>query len=461
MIDQIGDLSPDQSIWINDNRYFISRLHNSKNLQQLDQIEKYIEDPNPSAINLEKLTLDSPRLARVLSKAIADAQLLLWIQPNEIKRLKIASVEGSLINYIAQKPFRLNKNKPIKYSIANHIAATDRAGEFTIDHQSNKIFFIPYPECHCKGNVKVSTPTRSVGIDLNGQSHIIIRNLTFMGHGSSGESRPISGMKPTSTNIKIRNVEIENSETIFRNAAIEIRNAFNLELSEITIRDCIGCSGISVSNSQNITIKSNKIENIGRTGIRLIGTSNSTVSHNVVNRINSLHGNGISFYRSNKNIVLRDNLVSNAERSFTFHGHKNQTDTQNWLIYNNIFTGNTFSWNRPTQNIAFIKNTMLFQKTPRKGKGIFQIGEKDNNVIVAGNIIDGAIIKSESVKRRSNIYTRLSWQQSAKYGWYLGEHEYTYPASLESALNGLSCPGQQAISTTLPTIQRSHGSLEI
>ena len=51
-----------------------------------------------------------------------------------------------------------------------------------------------------------------------------------------------------------------------------------------------------------------------------------------------------------------------------------------------------------------------------------QQGSRTVNVVVRNNILDGCIVKSGPTVSH-NIYTSLTWNQQARYGWKLGAGE--------------------------------------
>src|SRR5690606_25205280 len=165
-------------------------------------------------------------------------------------------------------------------------------------------------------------------------------------------------------------------------------------------------------------IRDNVISKIGRTGIRLIETENMQISGNYLSDILGVHGNGISIYLKNSNILIADNVIENVPFAFTYHGTGNVDEATNMWLLNNVLMGWVRSWGSAFDNAYFLHN--LIFASGDQGKAI-QIPNSEPNTTIVNNVIDGLVAKQpfNGWTLSHNVYSSLAWTQSGKYGWKL------------------------------------------
>src|SRR5690606_36292976 len=116
----------------------------------------------------------------------------------------------------------------------------------------------------------------------------------------------------------------------------------------------------------NSIIRDNVIRKIGRTGIRLIETENIQISGNHLSDILGVHGNGISVYLKNRNILIADNILENVPFAFTYHGTGNVAEAHNMWLLNHVFMGRVRSWGSAFDKVYFLHNLAYAEVVPAK-----------------------------------------------------------------------------------------------
>src|SRR5690606_32725839 len=162
----------------------------------------------------------------------------------------------------------------------------------------------------------------------------------------------------------------------------------------------------------------NVIRKIGRTGIRLIETENIQITGNHLSDILGVHGNGISVYLKNRNILIADNILENVPFAFTYHGTGNVEEANNMWLLNNVFMGRVRSWGSAFDKVSFLHN--LAYAEVERTKAIHIPGEEPRTTL-KNNIIDGLIAAPPPADwvLESNLYISLAWVQSSKYDWVM------------------------------------------
>jgi hypothetical protein len=196
--------------------------------------------------------------------------------------------------------------------------------------------------------------------------------------------------------------------------AINLVNAKNILIENNTINDCQQSSGIRASG-ENIVFRNNSISKVGRTGINFSNSHQSQIVNNTICNILGVHGNAISTYQCNSDVLIAGNMVYDSTRDFTFEGDAEYPGfLNNIIIYNNIFLGGgSSSWGNIT-GITVLNNIFASGLT---------INRRDKDIVIKNNIIGGLGIEGENIDISHNLYTALSWAQHSKYGWSLSEGE--------------------------------------
>lgn len=221
----------------------------------------------------------------------------------------------------------------------------------------------------------------------------------------------------------IANNEVAYAHSLQKGGTINLLAAENSTIRNNYVHDIGGnLRGISVSGN-NVTIRDNHVKNVARTGIYFGGMTNGAISGNLVEDNNSAHGNGISVYQASNNITVSGNRVMRSNIAFTMERSSNLT------IANNLFDGSDGTsvvladWGGMSGTNRILNNTIA--GSTNDSSLLLSSAEKSPSVsyVVTNNIIDGGGTKNAKTTFANNLYTGLSWNQSARYSWSLGATE--------------------------------------
>lgn len=417
-------IDPFSPLSIDDKRYWIAQTPNMPDPFWFDDLKNYSRIPknNPEfRITSESLRLDSKAFLYGKEKW-GEAWIAVWLKPNKIAVSKVTEVDTRSQTVF----FHKQKHKPYLkrdsfYSFFNRPEDVDRPGEFSVDSRNKRILIWPYKNMPA-GEASVQVAMRPRAFDLNGHSNISIVGFeirNFVGglkgwrHGSA-----IINSRSGSKNIVVRNNLIRNLRSAEGVGAIQLNHVENVLIEQNVISDNQKNSGIRLAKSSNVIVKNNQIRRIGRTGIRLIGNHRIQVSGNELSEIKGVHGNGMSVYLKNTDILVADNYVSETPNAFTYHGTRVADEARNLWILNNVFLGRVNSWGKDMSRISMLHNLFYAPNSPRKS---LQIPDRDRKVVAINNIIDGWLVKKIPPDWivSNNLYSSLSQAQKSKYNWSL------------------------------------------
>lgn len=346
----------------------------------------FIDDADKAAI--EEGRLENAELAALAGKGGPYTTLAFWVRGNWINHYRVNSVSGDTI-YFTPKGLKLHQYKGARVALVNspHILAVP--GTLARLSETSAVVW-PRP-----GGGTLAVGDGRSGINLAGQSHIAISGLHFA-HGTGAQGRTREGIAILNTaNHESRDILIENN-ILGPSALRSGRGIFTpTRMDGVIFRnnriDTIEYgSGIRTGGHvSNIRIIENNIQRFGRTGIYFGGVLNGIVRGNIVHDARSVHGNGMSFYLANRNILVQENCVFNATRPITFHGNKK--GKREAVVNNLIFRENILvttpgaqaalsSWGARTDGVIIYNNILL------AGKRGIMLQTDDKNVQVVGNL---------------------------------------------------------------------------
>ena len=191
--------------------------------------------------------------------------------------------------------------------------------------------------------------------------------------------------------------------------------------------------GIAVGgNVYNDTIENNRINQTGRDGILFIGGDYSMLLNNTISDEQGIHENCMSIYSpsvpivSTNNILVAHNLLTGCGSGLTIEYSNNVTVYDNLIDSANVFVDTVNDWGGSTGNIVFINNDFL-RNPINNAVGLYStvnvIYTFFNNIISGGGDGNTNTITNVTANRNNNIYTGLTWLQTAGYGWNLTSNE--------------------------------------
>jgi hypothetical protein len=110
---------------------------------------------------------------------------------------------------------------------------------------------------------------------------------------------------------------------------------------------------------------------IGRTGIAVLGASDSVISGNIMSNMAGVHGNGLSLYLNNRRIRVANNRIIASVRPMTLQGDLSTTapGDHDLIIEQNIFFGSETaiaaltSWGSNVRGITVRNNVLVAPST--------------------------------------------------------------------------------------------------
>jgi parallel beta-helix repeat protein len=178
--------------------------------------------------------------------------------------------------------------------------------------------------------------------------------------------------------------------------------------------------GLQFSGS-NILVRGNTLRNIARTGIFFGGVKSGRITGNTMSDSNSTHGNGISTYLQDDQIIVDHNTVVDANIAFTMEESSNITVTENVFDGAGNTTAVFADWGGMTGANKITHNTIIGSSNHSALQVLTKTGATFD---IEYNILDGGPYGS-NMTTANNVYVGLGWGQSSAYGWVLGPGEST------------------------------------
>ncbi len=414
----------DHQFFANGEKAYIAQDPNISDPFWEDKFSEY----HPVAIGDLSLTSikDAIHLTQSDPNYFNSSYVLVWGIPNVIYISKITDYLPSE-NTIIFEPIddvAIYGDRDQYYSIINTINHLDREGEYVIDKANQKIYFWPYGDIN---NTQMSITHRSTGIDIRGNSNLIIKGLKITAFTNYAQGSAIINSMTwgeEARNIIIKDNEMTETRTRDgRRGVMFLNNIDTLIIENNYIHDCQRNSAIVVG-SDNVIFRNNKIQKCGYKGIWSMGSHNIQVLNNDISEFSGTHANAVSIFTS-ENILVAYNKI------YQSNGLLSVEDVGNLIVHSNLlyFVGdqNTGDMVRDNHNDNFgyqviTNNTVI--NSNKNGAFSFSRGPLEpNNIIVKNNITDGWSNASMECDASHNIYTGLSWNQDARYGWELLEGE--------------------------------------
>ncbi|MGD9365086.1 MAG: right-handed parallel beta-helix repeat-containing protein [Desulfobacteraceae bacterium] len=368
-----------------------------------------------------------------------DAYILVWINPNIVVTRAITGFDP-VTHTVSFDDLGVNAIYPDgrdqAYAIFNSLHALDSAGEYfvatTADDQ-DRLKVVLWPRSSGPLNQRISYSVRRCGFNIGAHSNITIDGFEVRKHAGAG-LRDGVGIGTISTaylenyNLVIRNNRITHNRKGGSSrgyGGIFLNNSHHCLVENNWVESNPRQAGIFFGGGSHVRALGNTIIRSGSTSLRLYSIDHAELIGNTIADSNGSHANGITIYLHSRNILVANNRVYDSSQPVTFQ------DSGNLFFINNVIDageggsnvnewGDTSHgpWERGT--IAFFNNTLV--RNDRNGALNVGGASDENTYLVINNIIDGGGSHA-AIRRSHNIYTGLSWSQSERYGWSLGEEE--------------------------------------
>ncbi len=375
------------------NPYWLSQVPHASDPFLAEDTSDYVVTPLSSLAELQAGRLQSPELARAAASG-GKLELAFWVVPNFVRRVPVLAVEGDTLRFDPEG-IRFYEDRDGRAALSGSFAGMHMQGMF-LQLSDGVIIARLRPED--------SIDTLAIGagrfaIEAAGQSHIRITGIHFRNlsgsAGVQGEGRAFSSTGPGATDIELKGnlfgpafIEESNSGLIRVVQGRNIRFISN-RIENISVGTAMSLGGHNVGD---LLIEGNVIRRIGRSGIYMLGLEGATVRGNILAEVRGIHGNAITAYLGNRNILIEGNCVVSSDRPITYHGDRTPELVNGITIRNNILVAAPGgqaainSWGRDTNTVTISGNILAGAR-----HGILLNGS-DRNVIVEGNDTSGIAI---------------------------------------------------------------------
>jgi hypothetical protein len=373
---------------------FESQYPAPKNPFFADDVTEYLPTPAAEATRIEQGEIHSRPLASSLEENYGDASLSIWTYGNQVTRRPISSISDDVVRFPPQG-LRLYKDRPGRIAVVNAAALIADRGQYAVIAPGRAVAWLRAKDTY----LQVGNGRRA--IDLGGKSDVTIRGFIFQHYTSSkyGEGVQITNSGSVSERISIEKNTFQHSSLYSGAGAIMIGRVNHADIKENTFKYIERGSGIrtNLKPVTNLSITGNRFENIGKTGILVMGSHDVQITNNVLSDLYGIHGNGISVYMDNRNVHVVGNKVINASRPMTFHGEEpgsspgdhNISIRDNMFLTKSLGSGALISYGK--MRGVLIENNVLI--APKNG---LILSAKDQNVTVRNNATTGIATKGET-----------------------------------------------------------------
>lgn len=354
-----------------------------------DEVESFAVSPLADKAMIESGRLNAPAQAKLLG-GVPSGVLQIWTYGNAVVRRPVTGVSGNILMFDATG-ITLYPDRPGRYALTGTAVAITGAGQYAVAGPGRAIVWT-----RPKGGLMVGSGRG--GFDISERSFVTISGFAFLrqtaSNTGSSEGFAITRRGQSGSGVIIENNRFENSSLWDGKGVISVSGVDRSRISNNTIVRIERGSGIRIgANTSFLTISSNRIDTIGRTGIAVLGASDSVVSGNIIANLKGNHGNGISLYLNNRRIQVVNNRIITTVRPMTFHGDLNTVGPgdHDFVIERNIFISSPnaqaalTSWGAATRGVTIRNNVLVASKA-----GLLA-NETDSGVTITGNYLSGII----------------------------------------------------------------------
>jgi hypothetical protein len=356
-----------------------------------DDVAQYAELPQRDAVEDSQGHIRSTALAKVLADGWYGAQLSLWVQGNDVVRRPVTGVTLDAISY-GGAPTKLYTDRSNRVVIVNLPGLIDRPGFYATVGPSAAVAWLR-PD----GGPNISIGSGRKGIDIRGQSDVVIRGFVFQHfvEGKYGEGIQITNSGDVASRVQILKNTFRQSALFSGVGPVMIGRVDDSVIGGNIFADIERGSGIRMNLKpiSRLRIVDNTFKRLGRTGISVFGASDTTVTGNLMEELYGIHGNGISAYWDNRGVLIANNRILNTTRPVTVEGKPNEDPGEHRLVIDhNVFVSTDpagaaiISWGK-VRTMTITNNVLI---GPKNG---LLLSPSDTGVVVTQNYTTGISTK--------------------------------------------------------------------
>jgi hypothetical protein len=356
-----------------------------------DDIDHYVVTPLAQEKIIEGGRLENAELA---AKAVAggpNMRLAFWVSGNLVQYRKVDSVSGNTL-FFTPNGLNLYSDRSGRVALVGSTQTLAQQGSYALLGPDRAVVF---PRTG-GGTLRLSAGRE--GIDMQSRSYVTIDGFAFV-NGSGASNRGTDGVAilnrglSTAVGWKITNNQFGPATLHHGRGIISLGRVNGATVQNNRFVNIIEGSGLRAGlGVSNLKFYDNRIARVGRTGLYLSDVQTAHVKGNIIRDIKGVHGNAMSFYLGNNNVVAEYNCVYDSIRPITFEGNNRSTGADNNLTFRyNILVGSSeaeygiTSWGAYTRKVTITGNVAM---SPRWG---LRLHQSDVGVIATRNVIKGII----------------------------------------------------------------------
>lgn len=364
--------------------YFLSQLPMLPDPFFSDDRSAFRAVPQAQLGQLQQGVLEAPELAKAAASG-GQLELAFWVRGNEVVRRPVLAVEGNRLRFDPAGVNFWDKRE-------NRVALN---GAFDGLSQAGRYMLLAPGVLVAKLRPGDGAQTLSIGngrnaFNLMRQSHVTLTGLDFRNFAGSRESRregiPVAAWHDGATGIEVSGNRFGPGLLEHGQGVVQVQGTVGLLLKANRIENVMMASGLRTAGvNRSMRIEGNVIRRIGRTGLTLFSVDGAEVRGNMLFDIRGIHGNGITAYLKNRDLLIEGNCVVMSSRPLTFHGNREPGVRNGITIRGNIFVtdpdgqGGVLSWGAGTTDVVIAGNVIAGPKT-----GLL-LNQSDRQVRVTGN----------------------------------------------------------------------------
>lgn len=346
--------------------------------------------------NLRAGFLESREFAAA-ARAGGTPELAIWVNPNIVERRPVLRVEGDRL-FFDPEGLNFYTDRDSRAALNGSFAGLARPGSFLT--LAPGVLIARLREGDTAASLSVGSGR--FGIEMGGQSHVRIAGFHFRNFsGSRGavrEGLAITSFAPSAHAIEVRGNRFGPALLEHGNGIVQIFGTTGFRLIANRIEDIAFGGGLRAAGAipRDMLIEGNVLRRIGRTAIGLLSTEDVVVRGNILADVRGVHGNAITAYLANRNILIEGNCVIASDRPLTFHGNRTPDVRSDIVIRDNILVSAPggraaaiSSWGMQTVGVTISGNILAGD-----GPGILLNGS-DREVLVTGNDTTGITVNGD------------------------------------------------------------------
>lgn len=310
------------------------------------------------------------------------AILSLHVKPNTVIYSDVLSFDPAR-HELSVRPFTNEQYKTgTGYSIFNSLKVLDAPGEYVVKKTAggSTLYVWPLPNVP----MEMERSVRSLGIDLNGASHVLIKGLRLQQFAGNRDGSAIAATGANSTDIHLTDLKVRFNRSQVT-GAIAIKSYTDVVVEKCDLIENAGhMKGIIVTRSKNVLVRNCKITRGSGTALDFYTCDNGAVLDCEIVGNKGMHANGLTFYVNCTNILVEGNRVSDGNVALTFE------DGKGLIVRNNILQSGDGPavgvWNDKPFTDIVVSNNVILADSPTS-PSIFGGNEGTANLYVVNNIM--------------------------------------------------------------------------